>query len=209
MASKDRRERERLDTRRRILDAARDMFVRKGYEATTMRAIADRVEYAPGSIYHHFRDKQALLTELCFNDFRALAHTFQRVGQVADPIERLKRIGQAYIEFGMQHPAQYQLMLLTPRPDVVISPGVGQAPGNPSVDAYAFLLQTCEEAIASGRMRPAFKDPHQVAQIVWAGWHGLVSLQIVHGKDEFMKARDLGANAAQLHDAMVHGLLRP
>src|SRR5919106_923911 len=93
-ASRQRRTRELAETRQKILDAAREMFVRLGYEATTMRAIADRIEYTPTAIYHHFRNKEALLAELCAADFRALAGAFQKIGRIEDPIERLRRSGQ-------------------------------------------------------------------------------------------------------------------
>src|SRR5258708_18680595 len=106
MGSLERRSRERADTRQRILDAARDMFVRDGYEATTMRAIADRIEYTPTAIYYHFANKQTLLTELCRADFRSLAGAFQRIGRIDDPIERLEKIGGAYVEFGLRNPMQ-------------------------------------------------------------------------------------------------------
>jgi len=59
-----RRERERAETRGKILDAARRMFVLKGYEGTTMRAIAAKIGYTPTAIYHHFKDKDALVAEL-------------------------------------------------------------------------------------------------------------------------------------------------
>src|SRR5687768_7428685 len=41
MGTKERRERERLETRDKILEAAREMFATHGIEATTMRAIAN------------------------------------------------------------------------------------------------------------------------------------------------------------------------
>src|SRR6185369_13375110 len=116
MGSLERRSRERADTRQRILDAAREMFVRRGYEATTMRAIAERIRYTPTAIYHHFRNKEALLIELTSQDFRALAQAFQRIRTVADPVERLRAIGEAYVEFGLAHPMHYRLMFMTPHP---------------------------------------------------------------------------------------------
>ncbi len=73
MGTKERREREREELRTRILDAARELFAEEGYEAVTMRRIADRIEYSPTAIYFHFRDKEALMRELCDHDFRALA----------------------------------------------------------------------------------------------------------------------------------------
>ena len=48
-----------------ILDAARELFATEGYEAVTMRRIADRIEYSPTAIYFHFKDKESLVRELC------------------------------------------------------------------------------------------------------------------------------------------------
>ncbi len=202
-----RRERERAQTRRKILEAARRMFVQHGYEATTMRAIAAKIGYTPTAIYHHFRDKEALLTELSTQDFRALAQAFQQIGQVADPVERLRRIGKAYVEFGLKHPMHYRLMFMTPHPRVNdVKHGIAQ--GDPSQDAYAFLVQTCEQAIASGRFRPELQDPHEVAQILWASRHGLVSLRIAKEHDDWVQWRDVQATATRLTDVMFTGLLR-
>src|SRR4051794_20828632 len=94
---RDRGSPERQETRDLILDAARAMFVRDGVEAVTMRAIAGRVGLTPTAIYHHFRDKHALLRELCAHDMGALAQAFRRMGRIEDPVERLRRIVQAYL----------------------------------------------------------------------------------------------------------------
>lgn len=202
MGSRERRTRERAETRERILEAARELFVQKGYEATTMRAIAERVEYTPTAIYHHFRDKDALLTELAATDFRALAQAFQRIGAVADPIERLRKIGAAYVEFALTHPKHYQLMFMAQRPRNSLSHD------DPSQDAYAFLRQTCSEAIASGRLRAELTDPDELAQICWSSTHGLVSLHIVKGQDEGIRWRDVRATASRAAEALIRGLER-
>jgi AcrR family transcriptional regulator len=65
MSARQRREREKVETRRKILDAARELFALDGYDAVTMRAIADRIEYTPTAIYFHFRDKGELIERLC------------------------------------------------------------------------------------------------------------------------------------------------
>src|SRR5438034_5730913 len=105
-----RRERERAETRGKILEAARRMFVQKGYEGTTMRAIATKIGYTPTAIYHHFKDKDALVAELAGLDFRALAQALQQTASTADPLDRLEKIGAAYVEFGLTHPMQYQFL---------------------------------------------------------------------------------------------------
>jgi AcrR family transcriptional regulator len=203
MGSVERRSRERADTRQRILEAAREMFVREGFEATTMRAIAQRIEYTPTAIYHHFANKHALLTELCTMDFRSLAHAFQRIGRIDDPIERLARIGSAYVDFGLQHPMQYQLLFMTRRPEVQKN---APPPDDPGEDAYAFVRNTCVEVVASGRMLPECDDPEELAQMCWGSLHGLVALHIAMGEDTFI---DVRTTANRMSTALLRGLMRP
>jgi AcrR family transcriptional regulator len=182
------------------------MFVRQGYEATTMRAIAREVEYTPTALYHHFENKDALLTEISTLDFRALAAAFLSIGRVADPLERLSRIGEAYVEFAVSHPMQYQLMFMTRRPPELADKS-GVARGDPGEDAYAFLRQTCAEAIATGRLRPEVNDPDALAQMLWGAQHGIVSLRIAKEHDHWIPWRDVRATARAAGDAMVRGLL--
>jgi AcrR family transcriptional regulator len=205
MGSRERRTRERVETRERILDAARRMFVRHGYEATTMRAIADKIEYTPTAIYHHFRNKDALLTELASSDFRALATAFHKIGRIEDPIERLYRVGDAYVEFALDHPMQYQLMFMTPKPAAVVANGIMH--GDPTQDAYAFLRDACATAIASGRFRPDVTDPEELAQMLWSSVHGLLALRIVK-KEGPIAWRDARKTARRINETMMRGLLR-
>src|SRR5437763_13547882 len=153
--SLERRKRERVQTRQKLLEAARRMFVQRGYEGTTMRAIAAKVGYTPTAIYHHFRDKEALVTELSTLDFRAFAGALKRIGAVADPVDRLQQMGVAYAEFAAMHPMQYQFMFMTRRPN---GSAKRMAQGDPGEEAYTVLRPTCADAIESGRLRTGFPE---------------------------------------------------
>lgn len=112
-ASLARRERQKAETRQLILDAARELFVADGVEATTMRAIAAKIGYTPTAIYHHFQDKDTLIVELCMVDFRSLAQAMYKIGRIEDPVDRLRRMGLAYAEFALANPSQYRFMFMT------------------------------------------------------------------------------------------------
>src|SRR4051794_32343862 len=114
MGSADRRLRERQALREQILDAARALFATEGYEAVTMRRIAERIEYSPTAIYLHFADKEALVRELCAHDFAVFAAQFAKLARVADPLERLRKSGHAYVDFAVRHPHHYRLLFMTP-----------------------------------------------------------------------------------------------
>jgi AcrR family transcriptional regulator len=207
MGSAERRTREREETRERILDAAREMFVDRGYEATTMRAIAERIEYTPTAIYHHFLNKEALLAELSAQDFRALATSFQKLARIPDPIDRLRRCGQAYVEFGLRHPMQYQFMFMTRKP-----PEVMQAlrSADPSENAFSFLRQACADVIGTGRIRPEYRDPDRLALMAWSALHGFLSLRIVKAdQDDEIDWGDPKATTLRICDALLQGVLQP
>jgi len=172
-----------------------------------MRKIAERVEYSPTAIYFHFRDKDALIRELCDEDFGALAKDFQKIARIDDPIERLRAIGRAYVAFAISYPNHYRLMFMTPHP--------GMRPedsrlkhGNPEEDAYAFLKATIAEAIEKRRLRPELSDADLVSQMVWAATHGVVSLQIAKCKDEWVEWRDVTQTADEVIEAMIRGVSR-
>ncbi|MBA3497662.1 MAG: helix-turn-helix transcriptional regulator [Gemmatimonadales bacterium] len=201
---RERRVRERRETRELILDAAREMFVKDGVESVTMRAIGKKIEYTPTAIYHHFRDKHALLRELCANDTRALAQAFHRIGRIEDPVERLRRIGQAYLRFGLEHPNHYRFLFMTVTPDVEN----GLEKGNPEEDAYGVLRATVAEAIAAGRLRPELRDPDQVALMCWSVTHGIISLSIVFDNDDWIAWPDPERTGLAAVDALMRGIVR-
>jgi AcrR family transcriptional regulator len=208
MGPRERRVRDREQTKSRILDAAREMFVEDGIEAVTMREIAKRIEYTPTAIYHHFRDKQALIEELCLIDFRALAIAFQKIGRIADPGERLRRIGLAYVDYALGHPSHFRFMFMTPKPSLPAS-SFGVSDGDPNSHAYGVLRETVADGIAAGRFRPEFTDPDDLAQVLWAGVHGIASLHVVKGgKGDHIAWRDPRETARAMVDVLMRGTMR-
>jgi AcrR family transcriptional regulator len=203
----ERREREKQELRQRIFDAARELFAKHGYEAVTMRKIAEAIEYSPTALYLYFKDKEELLRELCAEDFHQLAHHFQAIAGIADPVERLRQTGLAYVEFGLTHPNHYRLMFMTPEP-CPPSEEVLAEKGNPEKDAYAFVRMIVQDCIAQGRFREDLTNPDAISQIVWAGVHGLVSLHIVMHDDEWICWCPIRKLAEGLIDTQLNGLLR-
>jgi AcrR family transcriptional regulator len=204
LGPKERREREREEIRTRILDAARELFANEGVESVTMRRIADRIEYSPTAIYFHFRDKEALLAELCDHDFREFAHGFAAIAQIPDPVERLRAAGQAYVSFGLNNPSHYRLMFMTPK----AAEASTIAKGNPEEDSYAFLKIIAADLMAKGRIRDELTDVDLVSQVIWSAMHGLVSLEIAKCKDEWVEWRPVAERAKAVSDMIINGLLK-
>src|SRR5258708_2514499 len=134
MGTLERRGRQKQEVRGKILDAARELFASEGYEAVTMRQIADKIEYTPTTIYGHFKDKAELLAELCRVDFATLASAYGKLARVKNPIDRIRQIGHAYIQFAVEYPNHYRLMFMTPHPPMTAAEAAAQGHGNPDED---------------------------------------------------------------------------
>lgn len=170
MGITERREREKEEVRRRILDAARELFATEGYDRVTMRRIAEAIEYSPTALYVHFEDKEDLVRALCQEDFSRLLGVFRSQAPPADPLDWIRVLGRAYARFGIEHPNHYRFMFMTP----------AKHGAQPEVSAgeqsFAILRAAVEKALAAGRL-PA-GDPVAMAQVLWANIHGAVSLLI-------------------------------
>jgi len=201
-----RREREKQELRQQILDIAREMFAAEGYEAVTMRRIAEAIEYSPTAIYLYFKDKEELINELCLSDFRSLAKEFQKIARIADPVERLKKTGRSYIEFGLAYPNHYRLMFMTPHPKPTAAMNADK--GNPEQDAYAFLKVVVSECMSAGRFREEYTDVDSVSQVLWAGVHGIVSLWIAKGHDDWVEWRPVSKIGGMMIEMQLRGLLK-
>jgi AcrR family transcriptional regulator len=170
-----RRERERTELRERILEAARDIVRREGFGALTIRKIADAIEYAPGTLYLYFENRDAIAHELSSEGFRKLLDAFAPAEKIAEPRARLEAIGRAYVRFGMKHPETYRLIFME---DPQLTSAVLKAAGDdPGQRAYRALVEPLEKLRDAGRLRPG-ADVQALADTLWSVVHGIVSLKL-------------------------------
>lgn len=209
MGVRERREREKSETRDKILDAARELFVAEGFEGVSMRKVAEKIEYSPTAIYVHFADKEELFRELCHQDYARLAEVFQSSAMSTHPIERLKQIGATYVDFGTRYPNHYMFMFMTPHPPHALDEVDREVMGNPEMDGYAFLKWAVQQAIDAGCFREGLNDSELISQTLWASVHGVISLQIAKGADCWVDWRPMRDRSEMMLDITLRGLLRP
>lgn len=206
MAAVDRRERAKQELRQLIVDTAREMFVRHGYENVSMRKIADAVEYSPAALYLHFPDKDSLMHEVCMQAFAALGGRFSKLERIDDPVERIRRLGHSYILFAVEHPNHYRLMFMTPPPQ---EQAENHREGDPADDGYGVLRASVAQAIESGAFRDEHTDVELVTQTLWAGVHGVASLEVALGGHPCIDWRSLKKRSNALCDVMLEGFCKP
>lgn len=213
-----RRVREKSEMRLKIMDAARELFLSGGEEAVTLRRIADKIEYSATTIYLHFPNKEALIDELCATDFGVYSRVLQQAERITDPLLRLRKIAMACVDFGLLYPAHYRAMFMTvgnakPVNDPLASNRPGPAEANsmpplPSLpsDPYEFLHRAVFKAMAAGCFQPQYRDVALIAQVIWSGLHGAISLHLVRSRHTTVSWRPVQASAEMIIDCLLDGL---
>jgi len=209
MGVKERQARHRDELREKILDAARELLVRDGVEQVSMRKIAKKINYTATTLFHHFPNKDALLWAVCEADFLALRRSFEKIATIADPLERLRSMGAAYVSFALEHPSHYRLKFMTPQLHQGNFESEKLHKGNPDQDAYAFLRATVAAVIEAGLLCDEHKDADLVAQIMWSGVHGVVALHLIMGNDTWLEWRPVETIASGVVETMIAGMIRP
>lgn len=163
--------------------AAQELFLRDGYEATTIRRIADVVGVSAPALYLYFKDKDAIMLALCDQTFRSLNDVMDGMEKEQLPaMDRLRRCGAAYIRFALEHPRQYWLTFMSgSTPDKIKKRG--HKPDTTELDPDE---PGAQGAIAFSRLMGIFRDIESgghalnfpvdtAAELVWMCLHGLVA----------------------------------
>jgi len=194
-----------------ILVAAKELFLRDGFEATTIRRIADVVGVSAPALYLYFKDKDAIMLALCDQTFRSLIEVMEGMEQQElTPIERLRSCGAAYIRFALEHPREYWLTFMSGNtPEAVKRRGHKpetldpEAPGSQGAIAFAKLMAIFREIENSGLLLNYPVDT--AAELVWMSLHGLVAALINNPEFNWTKRDVL---IAGMLDMAVRGVVR-
>jgi AcrR family transcriptional regulator len=156
--------------RRALIAGAVLMLADVGPDEISLRELTRRIGVDHRAAYRHFRDRQALLTEVAEDGFRALIAQID-VALGAAPVravERLLAIARAYIQFAIHERGRYRAMIY-PRVEEAFrrAPDGGDA---------ALTVLVREVAAGIARHELADDDAREVALGLWSGMHGLASL---------------------------------
>lgn len=103
-----------------IRDAARTLFAQRGYEATSMRAIADEADVSIGLAYNYFPGKEALLQSIVKDGMAQVRETLDELDGTAPPEDRLRRFVQTSLDTVRTNRTFWQLLYgLSHQPEAV------------------------------------------------------------------------------------------
>jgi len=194
MSATSRRVQQRAELKAMILDAARHVFIHDGYEQVSMRRLAEKIEYSPGTIYLHFRSKDELLASLVEESFAKLRDALERARR-EDAVETLRAGLHAYVDFGLRHPNHYHFAFM-------LRPRTARSNTYRPHGAFRFLREAVRCCVECGRFRKV--DVETAAQTLWAAVHGVTSLLITRPQFPWVRRNEL---VAEVIDNSIRGFL--
>ncbi|PAY06464.1 TetR family transcriptional regulator [Bradyrhizobium sp. UFLA03-84] len=165
MGTAERKGRERAEREHRIVAAARVIAEREGWDAVTVRRLADEIEYSQPVLYSHFANRDAIVAAVAVDGFQELrAVLLEAASKSKGRRNALKNVATAYLTFALGRPALYDAMFILPT-DLRFA----EAGTRPE-------LRAAFEALAAV-VAPFCDDAALATETFWAALHGLAALE--------------------------------
>lgn len=160
--------------RDKILGCACDLFLEEGLDGFSMRKLARSVGVTAPALYRHYESRERVLQDVVGEAFKVFGQYLYRALEEATPWARLRRTGEEYANFAVEHPRLYRVIHVSP--EMV---GADWSSTQEAAQACAtgnFLVDRVRECMDAGLLRE--EDPGEVAVTIWAHSHGLASLYL-------------------------------
>ncbi len=178
MGIQERKGREKAEMQKIILNAAMELFVQEGYNSVSIRKIAQKIEYSPGSIYTYFTDKDSIFYALHVEGFDILFQKQLASQGINDPRERLLAHGKAYIQFALENQEYYDIMFIM-RESIELICKEEDRDWTHGQRSYDLLKRNVSECQVAGMFKE--QNIESVAFLLWSVVHGIASIIIRRG----------------------------
>ena len=167
-------EEQREAQRRRIRQAALELYESDGGNGVSIRGVAALAGVSQGTIYTYFADRSELLRSLWLDPVIKVSRKLERLAAATeDPVERIRALLLAYVDFAIAEPDVHRGAMLFVRPSSSPTPEV--APPT-QLAFYRLMLDAMSELDDRGGL--AHENPDVAVELLWAAVHGALSLAI-------------------------------
>lgn len=174
MGSKERILRLKEETRTSILDAALNIAQIEGWQALSMRKIADQIEYTAPIIYEYFPNKEGILMELTRRGYQILTRKIREArDKFEKPKDKMEAMWIAYWDFAFEHQEFYRLMYGVDMLCATVSCSIAEAD-----ELYTIMAKVIETLFEQQQV--AESDVCMKYHTYWSIIHGLISINLIH-----------------------------
>lgn len=179
-----RKQREAEQRRKSIIKVVRKLIKKGGLGEISLRKVAELAGYSTTVVYSLFEDKAMLISQAMGEDLLELTSAMRRASEAhSQPLDRIRAMGRAYVDFGLKHPDEYAFVFMQKRPHAPNEVAHVQH-GDPAEDPYAFSRTLFAQWAATGEVSGVDTDVDLMTQIYWEGIHGFTARQLVMGPDD-------------------------
>ena len=164
MGIAERKGRERAERECRIVALAREIAERDGWDAVTVRRLADEIEYSQPVLYSHFENRGAIVAAVAVEGFKELTTALREAASGSTGQNALKDVAVAYLAFALRRHALYEAMFILPT-----NLRFAEAGSRPELKAAFGALVAV--------VAPFCADVADVTETFWATLHGLAALE--------------------------------
>lgn len=164
------------DLRESLIQSATAMINEAGIEGLSLRKLADKVGVSRTAPYHHFKDKNALLSAIAEEGFRHWHQIAEEIFQQTNVSnkDKYRQFFYGYIRYAADNPELYDLMFgRTIWKDNSATPELK----NIAYPSFQYQVELTRKWQKQGMM-PEDEDTLRLAQVVWATMHGIARLLI-------------------------------
>jgi len=201
-----RRERERRQRRRSILQAAREMFFENGFHHATVESVAERAEVSKGTVYLYFASKESLLAHLLLEGLENLVSELDRA--YADTMdlpadEQLSALARAYLTFFSQAPQYFPFLMAMDRGrfQEAVPPELYEEILEASLEGLSLAVRVLEAGIEKGVF--ACTDAQKAACVFWASLNGVLQLM-----EHPLRREMVGVDETVLYQSTIHTVIK-
>ena len=165
MSIAERKGRQRAERESRIIAAARVIAEREGWNAVTIRRLAEEIEYSQPVLYSHFENRDAIVAAVAVEGFQEITVALWEAARESTGQQNaVEKVAMVYLDFALRRPALYQAMFILPT-DLRFA----EAETRPELRAAFDALATV--------VTPFCVDVDVVTETFWAALHGLAELE--------------------------------
>jgi len=181
METVSRKQAEKEQRRRAILEAARGLLLEKGYDAVSIRQIAQISELGAGTIYSYFSGKPEIYATLANEVFDLLYENFRAAADAAStPADRLRAIGASVLDFSVRHKAYYDFLdYFVSSPRTIFPAEMKLRIDEYGEEVLAPIVEAVEAGIADGSFVRV--DARQYALLFLGMMHGVAHFRKLKG----------------------------
>jgi AcrR family transcriptional regulator len=189
------------ETKARLLTHARDLYLEEGFARFSLREVARRSGVSAAAVYRHYDGKEALLRSVCEGGFRIFSSYLMKALSAATPRERMAKCAEQYLRFGLENPRDYRFIFMGAAEDFK---ALAPSPDGQADSTFNFLVDRVSECVKAKILRKG--DPDELATVIWAHVHGLVSLRLSGHLDSVGTDEDFERFYEKATDELVKGL---